>query len=88
MVSIFSKTAESKIEQDLGGILNNAASSLRSIEIANGSLPYLLPNAAIRGLVKYERRSDFSFQLTATVGNVTMILDSSNTSPHRKVKTN
>lgn len=88
VVSIFSKPAESKIERDLGGILTNAASSLRSIEIANGSLPPLLPNPAIRGLVKYERRSDFSFLLTATIGNVTVVLDSSGTRPHRETKTN
>lgn len=88
VVSGFSKPAESKIERDLGGILNTAASSLRSFEIADGSLPLLLPNPAIRGLVKYDRRSDFSFLLTATVGNVTMVLDSSSTSPHRETTTN
>ena len=88
VVSIFSKPAESKVERDLGSILTNAGSSLRSFEIANGSLPHLLPNSAIRGLVKYERRSDFSFLLTATIGNVTMVLDSSSTRPHRETKTN
>ncbi len=88
VVAIFSKPAESKIERDLGSILANAGSSLRSFEIANGSLPHLLPNSAIRGLVKYERRSDFSFLLTATIGNVTMVLDSSSTRPHRETKAN
>jgi len=88
VVSIFSKPAESKVERDLGSILTNAGSSLRSFEIANGSLPHLLPNSAIRGLVKYERRSDFSFLLTATIGNVTMVLDSSSTRPHRETKAN
>ena len=43
----------------------------------------VLPNPSIRGLVRYERRSDFSFRLTATISGVTMAMDSSSTSPYR-----
>ncbi len=68
--------AESKIEADLTTILNTAAGTVRKYRDESGSLPPLLPNPAIRGLVDYDRRSEISFVLTATVSNVTMVLES------------
>lgn len=88
VISIVSTPAESKIERDLGSILSTAASSLHHYEAANGVLPPLLPNPAIRGLVKYDRLSDFNFQLTATISNVTMVMSASSTSPRRKTDYN
>jgi hypothetical protein len=86
VASIFSTHTESQIERDLGTVLIKADSSLRNYEINTGSLPPILPNAAIRGLVKYERHSDFSYRLTATISNVTMVMDSTSTSPHRQAE--
>ncbi|MFT7246003.1 MAG: hypothetical protein ACI82A_003374 [Candidatus Azotimanducaceae bacterium] len=82
--SIFSAPTESKIESDLGGVLSNVAITLRNYQANTGSLPPILPNPAIRGLVKFDRRSDFSYQLTATISNVTMVMDSTSTSPYRQ----
>ena len=88
VTSIFTTPAENKIESDLGGVLSQASRTLRNYEASSGSLPPILPNSAIRGLVKYERRSDFSYQLTATIGNVTMVMDSSASSPYRRAEAN
>ena len=86
VVSMFSKPAESSIERDLGGILISAADSLRRYEVTSGVLPPILPNPAIRGLVKYDLQSDVNYQLTATISNVTMVMGSASTSPHRAVR--
>lgn len=75
---------EQKIESDLSTLLQKAATSLDNYESTNGELPLLLPNPAIRGLVHYERRSSFSYRLSATVHTVTMVLDSTSTAPYRE----
>lgn len=82
--SLVTTPAESKIEEDLSGILTTAANSLRSYQINTGSLPALLPNPAIRGLVNYERATDDDFILTATIHNVTMVMDSTQTRSYRE----
>jgi hypothetical protein len=86
VLSLFRGASESRIEQDVEGILSKAAASLRTYEINTGVLPPVLPNPAIRGLVRYERHSDFSFRLTATIGDVTMVMDSKSTRPHRELE--
>lgn len=88
VIAIFTMPTESKIERDLGGVLSQASNTLQSYETASGSLPPILPNPAIRGLVKYERRSDFHYQLSATIGNVTMVMDSNSISPYRQKEKN
>lgn len=88
VVSLFSVNIESNIERDLENILNSAAASLRSYEIESGVLPAILPNPAIRGLVKYERQSDNRYRLSATVNNVSIVLDSSMDRPIRESSTN
>ena len=86
MISMFSTPAENKIESDLGGILTKASNSLRAYEISTGVLPPVLPNPAIRGLVKYERLSDHRYQLRASISKVTMIMGSSSISPSRQTE--
>ncbi|MDA0978136.1 MAG: hypothetical protein O3B72_06240 [Proteobacteria bacterium] len=83
VVSIVFKPGSDKIEQDLSGILRTAAESLRSYEQNNGVLPPILPNPSIRGLVRYEKQNDFSFVLTATVADITLVLESSKAHPYR-----
>jgi hypothetical protein len=84
VISIVFDPADVKIEQDLTDILNSAAQSLRQYEQQNGTLPPILPNPSIRGLVKYERRSDFNFILRATVANVSLVLESDKAHPYRE----
>lgn len=84
VVSLVMHPAKDKIESDLDSLLQSTAASLRRYEIQQGGLPPILPNPSIRGLVSYERRTDFEYRLTATIGEVTMVLDSSSTSPHRE----
>ncbi len=84
IVSVVFKPAESKIEQDLTQVLTSAASSLRKYQHESGTLPPMLPNPAIRGLVKYEPRNEFSFVLSASIGDVTMVLESDKGNVHRK----
>lgn len=84
VVSLVMDPAQEKIESDLDSLLQSTAASLRRYEIQQGQLPPILPNPSIRGLVSYERRTDFEYRLTATIGEVTMVLDSSSTSPHRE----
>ena len=67
IVAPFSETTDTQIEENLSDILSSAAATLRKYELANGSLPPLLPNPAVRGLVKYQRINDFSF--TKNKGN-------------------
>lgn len=81
--AIVAGPAEARIERDLEHILSRAADSLGRYESLNGVLPPLLPNPAIRGLVRYERESDFSYTLTATISNVTMVKTSSRLHPFR-----
>jgi hypothetical protein len=83
VVSTFSEPTENEIQSDLEGILTTAAGTIRSYEISNGSLPPLLPNPAIRGLVKYEQINAVRFRLEATIGDVTVELDSSSLHPNR-----
>ncbi len=83
VVSIVFSPADSRIETDLTSILTNAGKSLRDYQHNNGSLPPILPNPSIRGLVKYERRTEFSFVLTATVADVTLVLESDKAHPYR-----
>ena len=84
VVKIVTGPTEARIESDLGTVLSKAASTLRSYEINNGALPFVLPNPAIRGLVKYERQSDSLFRLEATISSVTMVMESSNLRPYRE----
>jgi hypothetical protein len=84
VISIVFDPADVKIEQDLTDILNSAAQSLRQYEQQNGTLPPILPNPSIRGLVKYERRSDFNFILRATVADVSLVLESDKAHPYRE----
>lgn len=76
---------EAKIETDLGELLQTTSASLHAYEIANGVLPPILPNPAIRGLVQYERHSDIAFTLSATIGEVTVELESNAMHPRRKM---
>ena len=85
VVAIFSEPGEYEIQSDLEGILITAAGSIRNYELRNGALPPLLPNPAIRGLVKYDRIDAVRFQLQATIGDVTVVLDSSNLHPQRQL---
>lgn len=80
----FSDSTDNQIERNLEDILTASAASLRNYEIANGSLPPLLPNPSIRGLVKYQRHNDFSFRLVATIGDVTMVMDSNKAHAYRR----
>lgn len=84
IVSMVSSPAESQIEEDLGSLLTRTSDSLHAYQKLNGVLPPLLPNPPIRGLVKYERHSDLSFTLKATIGDVTMMMRSSSTAPYRE----
>ena len=84
VVATFSEPTESEIQNDLEGILTTAAGSIRSYQIKTGALPALLPNPAIRGLVRYEQVNAVRFRLEATIGDVTVELDSSNLHPNRK----
>ena len=86
IVSMFSTPTEAKIEKALGAILTKTSISLHHYQARNGLLPPLLPNPAIRGLVRYDRRSDYDFQLTATINKVTMTMNASSTSPLRKTE--
>ena len=83
VLSLFASPTESKIETDLGSMLSRTSSTLQNYRISNGVLPHVLSNPAIRGLVKYERRSNISYRLTATIGNVTMVMDSNKIDPYR-----
>ncbi|MBO6563237.1 MAG: hypothetical protein JJ934_01280 [Pseudomonadales bacterium] len=84
IVSTISYPADSQIEEDLGSLLSRTSDSLQAYQKLNGVLPPLLPNPPIRGLVKYERHSDLSFTLKATIGDVTMVMRSSSTAPYRE----
>ncbi|MGB0692979.1 MAG: hypothetical protein ACPGPD_09715 [Pseudomonadales bacterium] len=84
IVAPFSETTDTQIEENLSDILSSAAATLKKYELANGSLPPLLPNPAVRGLVEYQRLNDFSFHLEATIGDVTMVMESSKPHPFRK----
>ncbi len=84
VVALVSQPAESKLERDLTTVLNAASGSLNNYMDQHGVLPYVLPNPAIRGLVRYEKRSDFGFTLRASMGNVTMVMDSTATAPYRE----
>lgn len=84
VISLVMTPTEDRIEEDLGHVLQNAAATVNRYEADYGELPFLLPNPAIRGLVQYERRSDFSYRLSATVHTVTMVLESSETRPYRE----
>jgi len=83
MTSFVDVPVEAKIERDLEDVLNTTAASLAHYQTANGVLPHLLPNPAIRGLVKYERQSDYDYTLTATISGVTMRKTSSKMHPYR-----
>lgn len=83
IVGMVSGPAEDKIVRDLDTVLRSAAGSLERYESVNGVLPPILPNPAIRGLVVYERNNDFSYRLSATINDVTMVLESSHTMPYR-----
>ena len=85
LVGLVSPPAENKIARDLEHILSRATDSLESYERLNGTLPPLLPNPAIRGLVRYDRKSDFDYALTATIGSVTMVKTASSHLPYRQV---
>ena len=85
LVGLVSPPAENKIARDLEHILSRATDSLESYERLNGTLPPLLPNPAIRGLVGYDRKSDFDYALTATIGSVTMVKTASSHLPYRQV---
>ncbi|MCB1646905.1 MAG: hypothetical protein KDI36_15705 [Pseudomonadales bacterium] len=85
MVQLIWGPTESKIEADLGDLLQAASASLHAYEIKNGVLPPMLPKAAIRGLVQYQRHSDFSFTLKATISDVTVVLESGTAHPHREL---
>lgn len=84
IVSIVSSPAESQIEEDLGGLLTRTSESLHAYQKNNGVLPPLLPNPPIRGLVDYDRHSDISFTLRASIGDVTMVMGSASTAPYRE----
>lgn len=84
IVSIVSSPAESQIEEDLGGLLARTSESLHAYQKINGVLPPLLPNPPIRGLVDYDRHSDISFTLRASIGDVTMVMGSASTAPYRE----
>ncbi len=84
VISLVMSPAESRIEEDLSQVLRNAAGAINRYEDSYGELPMLLPNPAIRGLVEYERVSEYSYRLSATIHTVTMVLDSSSTMPHRE----
>lgn len=85
IVRLVSGPTETKIQSDLGDLLQTTSASLHAYEVANGVLPPILPNPSIRGLVRYERRSDFAFRLRATIGDVTVVLDSNEMHPRREV---
>ena len=83
VLSIVRGPTEDRIEKDLSHVLENAAESLHIYEAKNGGYPPILPNAAIRGLVKYERQTAYQFRLSATIGDVTVVFDSLDLRPHR-----
>ena len=83
-ISIVLSPSENHIERDLTAVLTSAATSLRNYQHESGMLPAVLPNPSIRGLVHYERQNDFHFVLSASVGDVTMVLESDKANAHRK----
>ena len=71
------------VESDLSSIVTKAAATLKTYRDSTGALPYVIPNPAIRGLVHYERQSDFAFILTANAAGITIEFDSARNSPRR-----